>query len=193
MNQKKPPQLAVDTCRALQFAALLLLPAYAPTHSKATGPRGWSESTPYLVALGAAPLRFQEEAPLPNFSKRLPVEASPSPSDAVSDSDQSRLGSNSTATTPDRPDVILPAQPPASERNGGTAPFRANNPPPPPPSIIPDDTRPAVRPEDFLPFFQLPGFGPRSSGVRVILPVPMNAPSATTPPPVSSATYNQIP
>ena len=193
MNQQKPPQLAVDTCRALQFAALLLLPAYAPTHSKATGPRGLSESTPYLVALGAAPLRFQEEAPLPNFSKRLPAEASPSPSDAVSDSDQSLVGSNSTATTPDRPDVILPAQPPASERNGGTAPFPANNPPPPPPAIIPDDTRPAVRPEDFLPFFQLPGFGPRSSGVRVILPVPMNAPSAATPPPVSSATYNQIP
>jgi hypothetical protein len=152
-----------------------------------------SESTPYLVALGAAPLRFQEEAPLPNFSKRLPAEASPSPSDAVSDSDQSLVGSNSTAATPDRPDVILPAQPPAYERNGGTAPFPANNPPPPPPAIIPDDTRPAVRPEDFLPFFQLPGFGPRSSGVRVILPVPMNAPSATTPPPVSSATYNQIP
>lgn len=193
MNQKKPPQLAVDTCRALQFAALLLLPAYAPTHSKANGPRGLSESTPYLVALGAAPLRFQEEAPLPNFSKRLPAEASPSPSDAVSDSDQSLVGSNSTTTTPDRPDVILPAQPPASERNGGTAPFPANNPPPPPPAIIPDDTRPAVRPEDFLPFFQYPGFGPRSSGVRVILPVPMNAPSATTPPPVSSATYNQIP
>jgi hypothetical protein len=193
MNQKKPPQLAVDTCRALQFAALLLLPAYAPTHSKATGPRGLSESTPYLVALGAAPLRFQEEAPLPNFSKRLPAEASPSPSDAVSGSDQSLVGSNSTAATPDRPDVILPAQPPASERNGGTAPFPANNPPPPPPAIIPDDTRPAVRPEDFLPFFQLPGFGPRSSGVRVILPVPMNAPSAATPPPVSSATYNQIP
>ena len=193
MNQKKPPQLAVDTCRALQFAALLLLPAYAPTHSKANGPRGLSESTPYLVALGAAPLRFQEEAPLPNFSKRLPAEASPSPSDAVSGSDQSLVGSNSTTTTPDRPDVILPAQPPASERNGGTAPFPANNPPPPPPAIIPDDTRPAVRPEDFLPFFQYPGFGPRSSGVRVILPVPMNAPSATTPPPVSSATYNQIP
>ena len=193
MNQKKPPQLAVDTCRALQFAALLLLPAYAPTHSKANGPRGLSESTPYLVALGAAPLRFQEEAPLPNFSKRLPAEASPSPSDAVCGSDQSLVGSNSTTTTPDRPDVILPAQPPASERYGGTAPFPANNPPPPPPAIIPDDTRPAVRPEDFLPFFQYPGFGPRSSGVRVILPVPMNAPSATTPPPVSSATYNQIP
>ncbi len=193
MNQQKPPHLAVDTCRALQFAALLLLPAYAPTHSKATGPRGSSESTPYLVALGAAPLRFREEAPPPNFTKRPPAGASPLPSDEVSAAVPPLTGLNSAAAASVRPDVILPASPPASERNDGTAPFRVNNPPPPPPAIIPDDTRPAVRPEDFLPFFQLPGSGPGSSGVRVIVPVPMNAPNAAIPLPVSSATYNQTP
>ena len=193
MNHSKPPRLPVDYRRVLQLAALLLVPAYAPTHSKPSGPRGTSESTPYLVALGASPLRFREEAPPPSFVIRPAAASPPLSSDDVANAAQLLAGSNSTTAASVRPDVILPVQKTAAERDDGSAPFRANNLPPPPPAIIPDDTRPAVRPEDFLPFFQLPGSGLAPADVRVIVPVPWNAPASASPLPVSSATYIQTP
>jgi hypothetical protein len=65
--------------------------------------------------------------------------------------------------------------------------------PKPPAAILPDDTRPAVRPEDFLPFFQVPGAAKSAGEVNVIMP----ANALTTPPaaplPRSSATYTQSP
>jgi hypothetical protein len=193
MNHSKPPHLAVDYRRVLQIAALLLIPAYAPTHSKPSGPRSASESTPYLVALGASPLRFREEAPPPSFAKRPAAASPPMPADDIANAALALAGSNTTAAASIRPDVILPAQKTAAERDDGSAPFRANNSPPSPPAIIPDDSRPAVRPEDFLPFFQLPGSGSAPAEVRVIVPVPRSVPASAIPLPVSSATYNQTP
>lgn len=58
-----------------------------------------------------------------------------------------------------------------------------------PAAILPDDTRPKVRAEDFLPFFQFPGNTPANGDVTVVAPVP-NAPTAA-PLPASSATYRQ--
>lgn len=192
MNHSKPPHLPVDYRRVLQLAALLLIPAYAPTHSKPAGPRGTSESTPYLVALGSSPLRFREEAPTPIFAKP-PAAAAPRIQADDANAVQAIAESNSTAAASVRPDVILPAQKTTDELDEVAAPARANNPPPPPPAIIPDDTRPAVRPEDFLPFFQLPGSGSAPADVRVIVPVPGNVPTSAIRLPISSATYNQTP
>jgi hypothetical protein len=61
-----------------------------------------------------------------------------------------------------------------------------------PAAILPDDVRPAVRPEDFLPFFQFPAPG-GTGNVRVIVPVAPTAPSAPGTQPPSSATYIQTP
>ncbi|WP_415908155.1 hypothetical protein [Oleiharenicola sp. Vm1] len=60
----------------------------------------------------------------------------------------------------------------------------------PPATILPDDTRPKVRAEDFLPFFQFPGSAPANGDVTVVAPVPNAAPGAA-PLPASSATYRQ--
>jgi hypothetical protein len=54
-------------------------------------------------------------------------------------------------------------------------------------SILPDDTRPSSRAEDFLPFFQFPA----GDGVNVIVPASAAKPSAPGQLPVSSATYQQ--
>jgi hypothetical protein len=59
-----------------------------------------------------------------------------------------------------------------------------------PPPILPDDTRPKVRAEDFLPFFQFPGSASANGDVTVVAPVPSSAPTAA-PLPASSATYRQ--
>jgi hypothetical protein len=57
----------------------------------------------------------------------------------------------------------------------------------PVPSILPDDTHPSTRAEDFLPFFQFP------SGKDVTVAVPPSAARAPAPGhlPASSATYQQ--
>lgn len=52
--------------------------------------------------------------------------------------------------------------------------------------ILPDDTRPKVRAEDFLPFFQPPGANPNPNDVTVA--PPPAEPGTPTP---SSATYRQ--
>jgi hypothetical protein len=56
--------------------------------------------------------------------------------------------------------------------------------------ILADDTRPEARPEDFLPFFQIPVTQP--DDVNVIVPG-ARAPGALSPMPYSSATYRQTP
>ena len=53
MNHREPPQLPVDSCKALHFLALLLLPALAPTHTHALGRVGEADSSLYLLAIGA--------------------------------------------------------------------------------------------------------------------------------------------
>ena len=185
MNHREPPHLPVDSCRALHYVALLLLPALAPTHTLATARPGVAvDSSPYLLAVGAPPLRFREAPPPPNLSKRPPAGAPPVPTGEAS----------ASAAASHRPDVLLAPSPASSAAAGDSnKPAAPNsNPQPPPAVIIPDDTRPNVRPEDFLPFFQIPGSAHAPVGVNVIAPVPQTAPTTVTLP-VSSATYTQTP
>ena len=127
-------------------------------------------SRPYLAAVGAPNLRFSEAVPPPDLSVRPPAGAPPQPAvnhepDSVSASKPETQAARTEPVAPPQPEVA--AKEPAST---------------PPPSILPDDTRPKVRPEDFLPFFQFPGGN--------------SAPGTLTPPapgqqPLSTATYRQ--
>jgi len=193
MNHLDPPHLPVDLCRTLHVAALLLLPTMAQTHSHATGRSGGRDSTPYLLAVGHSPLRFREEEPPPVSARRPPAGAPPAPDD----------GANATSADPGKSsDVILaPAlaataavssPSPGLTADAGRPDVPPANQPPAPPAIIPDDTRPVVRPEDFLPFFQLPGSTGSAGGFTVIAPVPASAPAPAALPP-SSASFTQSP
>ena len=192
MNHREPPHLPVETRRALHYIALLLLPGLAPTHTHATGRTRATgqlialaaDSTPYLLAVGAPPLRFREAAPPSQFTQRPPAGASPLP------------GVEASVIPPlKRPDALV-AQPPAATAAAADSTkldsTSATNPQPSTPAIIPDDTTPTVRPEDFLPFFQVPGSANAPAGVSVIAPVPQ-APRTPAAIPVSSATYTQSP
>lgn len=193
MNQREPRLTPRESLWAHRYLALLLLPVLAPTNTNAIGrsrssgpsrahaPEG---SAPYLLAVGPPPLRFQELAPPPDLSTRLPAAAPPS-------------HSSKSTTHALTPDMI----PPASETTAlpaavaTTTELRDPSPSPgkpAPAAIIPDDTRPPVRPEDFLPFFQIPGTARGPAEVSAIVPVPGNLPSPAAIQP-SSATYTQTP
>ena len=60
------------------------------------------------------------------------------------------------------------------------------------PPILPDEIRATVRPEDFLPYFQIPGSARRADDVTLLVPVP-RVPNAQGSLPSSSATYTQTP
>jgi translation initiation factor IF-2 len=129
-------------------------------------------SQPYLTAVGAPPLRFEEPVPFP----------SPAAPDAAG---AARDPASPKPPAP-RPAPSAPAGPAAAQQKTLPAPAsstRAAGQPASPdsaqPSIIPDEMRPRVRPEEFLPFFQLPGQGAPSA--------PAPNPPATLPP--STATY----
>ena len=140
------------------------------------------ESRPYLSAIGSPALRFADAIPPPDLTVRPPAGGPPSPAEAHS---------TSSADT-EKPDISLAAPTPAaavaiSSSVPSTEPAKAA-PVKIPPPILPDDTRPKVRAEDFLPFFQFPA--PTANGdVTVVAPVP-NAPTPAPLPP-SSATYRQ--
>lgn len=132
---------------------------------------------PYLARVGPVPLRFADPAPSRTDPPTPPVlpkpeepKAEPTPEIAP-------------AAAP-----VAPAPPPVQEAK--PAPTAA----PPtsdakPLNILPDDTRRTVRPEDVLPFFQLPRPGTDAS-VSVAVPFNPATPSAPALPP-SSATFQQ--
>jgi len=194
MNYREPPSLPVGARRALRCFSLLLLPALAPKagHSlpnsataaepaDAPGP----DSVPYLPIVGAPPLRFQRATPPPDLVTRPPAAAAP-PLPASPVPEPVAIAANID------PAPAITALPP-----GPRAPEVAATEPNPPArpaatAILPDDIRPAVRTEDFLPYFQLPGSGRLPGEVNVIVPGTFN-PSATPTLPPSSATYTQSP
>lgn len=143
---------------------------------------------PYLPALGSGPLRFQTAAPLAEAPARPAAGAPPVPALTPTESAvaQANLAAAQSAATSRPP---APAAPASEE---------AETPAPPPPakpaaqSILPDDTRPRVRPEDFLPFFQIPGSARGTGDVNLIAPATLSAPTAAPLPP-STATYTQTP
>jgi len=139
-------------------------------------------SRPYLLVAGAPTLRFREAiVPQPDLSTHPPAGAPPIP--------QNREFSSATAApraiaAPTSSAAISSAT--AAQPAGGTktAPSPDTNPPPPP--IIPDDSKPKVRPEDFLPYFQFPGSKPNPEDVTSVPEPPK--PGMQTP---STATYHQ--
>ena len=141
----------------------------------------------YLPVVGAPQLRFQPKPivaePAPKLAATTVTAAPATPSSPENDLITPRLpgakdnGTDTTAqATVDKSGATTPA-PPATK---------------PPPAIIPDDLRPAVRAEDFLPYFQMPGSARNLGDVTLLMPVPRSAPAPAAIPP-SSATYTQTP
>ncbi|HEY0967498.1 MAG TPA: hypothetical protein VGD88_08920 [Opitutaceae bacterium] len=194
--------------QASHCLALLLLPALAPGFSRAMprprvnpGPDAAVQPRhlpqPYLRVVGAPPLRFAADAPPPDLVTRPPAAGTPpgladnhetEPAPSLGNLDNSAPETASTTEVVDAMPVpsVQPADvAPASRMPSTPAPSG-------PAPILPDDTRPSLRPEDFLPFFQLPGTSGVSADVTVIAPVPRQAPAPPAQPP-SSATYRQTP
>lgn len=192
MNYRETTHPLAAAGRALRYASLLLLPTLAPTGADAV-PRvpvsTKARSTPYLPFVGAPELRFQEAAPPPDLVSRPPAAAPPQPaltstenSVAVDNAEAAR--SVTTPTVPEEPSIDATA-PEAAE----SSPHAGDKSVPP---ILPDETRPQVRPEDFLPYFQIPGSARHSGDVTLLVPAPFSAPTGAPLPP-SSANYTQTP
>jgi len=191
MNHLDPPHLPVDLCWRLHVAALLLLPTMAQTHSHATGRSGGQDSTPYLLAVGHSPLRFRDEELPSALPKRPPAGAPPAPNERANATSADSGKSPDVIPAPaDAAAVLSPSPGLPPEAGRPNAPPASQ--PPAPSAIIPDDSRPVVRPEDFLPFFQLPGSTGSPGGFTVIAPVPASAPAPAALPP-SSASFTQSP
>lgn len=191
MNQREPTHPLSAACRALRTLSLLLLPILAPTGADALTrshvPVGSRPPAPYLPAIGAPQLRFQEAAPPPDLVARPPAAAPPQP--ALTDTENSVAADNATATR----SLTAPAttdETPANEATSST-PQEGSRPKTVAP-ILPDDARPQIRPEDFLPYFQIPGSAQRAGDVTLLVPAPSSAPTGA-PLPASSATYRQTP
>lgn len=204
--------------QASHCLALLLLPALAPGFSRAVprpratpGPEAQVQpprptralSEPYLRVVGAPPLRFAVESPPPDLVTRPPASGTPPEATDPAEMESALpplslpvssvpLATESADVQPSTVAVENPAARAASGENrsatpSATAPVERG-----PAPILPDDLRPAVRPEDFLPFFQLPGTSGGPANATVIVPVVPQAPAPATLPP-SSATYRQTP
>jgi hypothetical protein len=149
----------------------------ATARIKSDGPaRPDHPSAPYLRVTGSLPLRFQEVPVPPAPVARTAASGPPFPATSVTQP-------MPAISTPD--DATPETLPP-------TGPMSAAAPSPvaTPPAIIPDETRPRVQPEDFLPFFQFPGSTGAPGDVRVIAPLNFPPPPAQNGTP-STATYRQ--
>ena len=188
MNLRAQPPRTAGVCLVGTHLLLGLLPCMTLAAPPLASEIHWpSHSRPYLAVLGASPLRIQEIPPPPDLTVHPPAGAPPQPaplaaktSDVIPPSPEVAATADGTtpAATPNQ------ASPPPTEST--PAPAADARPSKPVKSILPDDTRPKVRAEDFLPFFQPPGANPNPNDVTV----------APTPPapgiqPPSSATYRQ--
>lgn len=204
MNQREPTPAPLGAGQALPCLALLLLSLLAvvrawsrPAHHPQSA---FGHAKPYLVALGAPPLRFQELEPPPDLVTRPPAAAPPQPAAAAgsepapSDNPQPVSSPSSVVTA----SPVAPVAPASSvtTNDATTDLLPPESEPPPvrtPAPILPDDLRPQARPEDFLPFFRIPVSRPGDP--TVIVPVPRTPanPASPAPLPPSSATYTQSP
>ena len=198
MNHREPPHLSAGTRRALHCLSLLLLPAMAPdgvhalprSNSSQRGNDRRADPLPYLPVTGAPPLRFQEAAPPPDLVARPAAAAPPTPALTPMETSvaQANAAAARSATVSETPATTAPQTAPDASvaKPSGTSPAKA------PAPILPDNARPAVHPEDFLPYFQIPGSAQSSSDVTLFVPAP-KTPPAPAPLPPSSATYRQTP
>lgn len=138
-------------------------------------PSNSAGSRPYLKITGALALRFSTVPPPPELTVTSVASA---PSLTVASAPEAPAPVLSTSP------VETPAARPADPTTTQPAPVINN----PPPAILPDDTLPATRPEDFLPFFQFP----TSNGdLTIVVPATASRPPAPGQLPPSSATYQQ--
>jgi hypothetical protein len=143
------------------------------------------ESRPYLTVVVPPTIRFAE-----HVAPRVVVPLQTG--DGVQSSVTAPRSAGTAAGSPGSPsETVRPNSaptPPAPAANPSPATTPVNEKPEmpatPAPAILPDDTQPKVRAEDFLPFFQFPGTG---AGQGDVTP----APAAPGKLPPSSATYRQ--
>lgn len=198
MNQREPTSTPIGVGQTLSCLALLLLPMVAAARAWSRPALPMQDALPhprtYLVALGSPPLRFEEPAPPPDLVTRPAAGAPPRPAmfdEPLAGQDQPAAPAAVSASSPS-PTADHTPVPGASTDSATTPPTEAQVPVHTPPPILPDDVRPQTRPEDFLPFFQIPATQP--GGPSVIVPVPrIPASPAPAPLPPSSATYTQTP
>jgi hypothetical protein len=187
MNHRESPHVSAGTRKALRCLSLLLVPALALEEGRA-GPRlrnamrSCAEPAPYLPILGAQPLRIEEAPPPPDLTSRPAAGAPPVP--ALSPTESAVAAANADAAHPVTSTTGETTTPAADATDKATDVAHVIAPPPAapktPPPILPDTTHPTVRPEDFLPYFQIPGTGHSAPDA----PVPGTIPQ-------SSATYIQ--
>ena len=179
MNSSAQPPRPAGGRRASFCLMLCLLPlAVHADQSCADENRNNVPSRPYLATLGAPGLRFSEALPSPDLSVRHPPSAPTPPvpsSDSAPAAKPEPTASTAESSSPPPPEVAAsPAKQPAQ----------------PVPNILPDETRPKVRPEDFLPYFQFPANGANPGNATVLVPGSLT-PATPSPQPLSTATYRQ--
>lgn len=195
MNHRETPHPSAAVRKALLCLAQLLLAAGTPYRVHAmprlpaiTFTDRVAETTPYLTFNGAPPLRFAQ-APAPAKAQDVPSANAATPAAAASDplaqpwnaSSNQPAGTSSAALT----DALTEGAN-TSARNSGAPTTKS------PAPILQDETRPTVRAEDFLPFFQIPASARRPGDVTLIVPGIPTPPAPGTLQP-SSATYTQSP
>lgn len=131
-----------------------------------------STVTAYLPLAGPPPLRFAAARPVAWESESPPAEELPALVAEVDDRGPAPL-------PPDQATALADAQlpSPADPTADPLQPPRVST----PPAVLPDDLMPRARPEDVLPFFELPG-------ARL-----WADPAAPPPAPPSRATYHRTP
>ncbi len=178
--------------QTLPILALLLLFGFAPGSTLAgsrprsgihmIGDRRAPVREPYLIAVGAPALRFREPETASEPAARSVVVGPPVPG---LNADEAVVAVANAAAV--RVPSVREAKP-DSVNAPKSGPALSIPRKPIPLSILPDDTRPQVRAEDFLPFFQIPGAAQGGDAPAAF--APQSAPGALPP---SSATYTQTP
>ena len=160
MNHREPTSEPQGPGRTFPCLALLLLPFLLEASALAAPLppvlAGLTRQKPYLVALGSPQLRFQEPVAAADLPVRPPKPGAPLA--ALTD----LTGENTPDSIPPLDEMSSQTQTESSISSGLDANDRtatdaapstsARNPRP----ILPDEMRPEARPEDFLPFFQIP-------------------------------------
>ncbi len=168
MNRPKPERLRKVWC-CIGFCLALAMTSKAGTQYLVDFGEGRirpvAASEAYLCVVGSPALRFREPIRIAEPSEVRPAEPAKL---AAQPAEPPHLPTPSNPTAKAAATVVTEVHSSSTQ----AAPDETQ------PSIIPDDMRPRVRTEEFLPFFQLPG------------------PAAPTPPspdavPPSSATYRQ--
>lgn len=186
-RQPVPPASGVRRAllRLILSLTAVLLGASAPAARLPKQPKALV-SQPYLPVTDAPGLRFREAVAPVDLGTRPAYGAPPVVEPTPEATEVATANNAAVVSTPPFPAGTV--QEPEKE---ATAKIEEKPKPAAAPSaILPDDTRPKARSEDFLPFFKFPGGGASPDDVTVIMPgVP--TPPAPGSLPTSSATYRQ--